>query len=96
MPRRFPQLMFTDGVRRAQERNGSRQSAARMEVQERDDWTLGSAEREFIASRDSFYLATVNEEGHALPLGPNARRWMALRRHALTRRPLTPHRHPRP
>ena len=63
MPRRFPQLMFTDGVRRAQERNGSRQSAARMEAQERDDWTLGPAEREFIASRDSFYLATVNEEG---------------------------------
>lgn len=63
MPRRFPQLMFTDSVKRAQERDGSRQSAAKMEAQERDDWTLGPAEREFIGSRDSFYLATVNEEG---------------------------------
>lgn len=63
MPRRFPQLMFTEAVKRAQERDGSRQVAARVEAQERDDWTLGPAEREFIGSRDSFYLATVNEEG---------------------------------
>ena len=63
MPRRFPQLMFTDSVKRAQERNGARQSAQRMEAQERDDWTLGPAERDFIGSRDSFYLASVNEAG---------------------------------
>jgi len=63
MPRRYPSLLFTESVRRAQERHGSRALAARLEADERDDSALGWREREFIQDRDSFYLASVGEGG---------------------------------
>lgn len=63
MPRRYPQLTFTDSVKQAQEAYGTRAKAAAMEAVELDDQRLGPREREFLAARDSFYMATVNQEG---------------------------------
>jgi predicted pyridoxine 5'-phosphate oxidase superfamily flavin-nucleotide-binding protein len=63
MTHRFADITFTDSVKAAQERYGSRQQNARLQ----NDWgpndKLTSKEIEFIEQRDSFYLATVNEEG---------------------------------
>lgn len=64
MALKFAELMFTPKVKAAQERAGSRQSYARMERPEapaRD--RFGPAEAAFIAARDSFYMASVNETG---------------------------------
>lgn len=54
--------MFTPAVRAAQEENGSRRQYARV-AQSEAPARLGEAEREFLAARDSFYMATVNEDG---------------------------------
>ena len=64
MALRFAELMFTPAVKAEQERHGSRASYARMERPEapaRD--RFGPAEAEFIAARDSFYMASVTETG---------------------------------
>jgi uncharacterized protein len=58
----FFKIAFTDAVRALQERNGSRTSYARIERSEADA-SLGSEEVDFIESRDSFYIATVNSDG---------------------------------
>jgi len=63
MPRRFPRITFTDSVKRAQEDYGTRAKVARLETSERDDQRLGWTERAFLAARDSFYMASVNDEG---------------------------------
>jgi hypothetical protein len=59
----FSQIAFTDAVKAIQEKAGSRASYARMEA--RDDGTcrLDPEAAEFIESRDSFYLSSVNVEG---------------------------------
>lgn len=64
MAARFLDLLFTPAVKRVQEAMGSRRLYARHEqpVAPAPD-RLGEAEREFIAARDSFYLATVTESG---------------------------------
>lgn len=63
MTHRFADITFTNSVKAAQESYGSRQQNARLQ----DNWgpndKLTSKEIEFIEQRDSFYLATVNEEG---------------------------------
>jgi predicted pyridoxine 5'-phosphate oxidase superfamily flavin-nucleotide-binding protein len=64
MALRFAELMFTPHVKAEQEKAGSRQSYARMERPEapaRD--RLGPGEADFIAARDSFYMASVSETG---------------------------------
>ncbi len=61
MPKRFAELTFTPQVQALQELHGSRRSYARRAAG--PDETLGHDERTFIESRDSFYLATVNENG---------------------------------
>jgi len=64
MALRFAELMFTDHVKAEQEKAGSRQSYARMELPQapsRD--RLGPGEEAFIAERDSFYMASVTETG---------------------------------
>lgn len=64
MALRFAELMFTPAVKAEQERHGSRAGYARMERPEapaRD--RFGGAEAEFIAARDSFYMASVTETG---------------------------------
>ncbi|MBL4844216.1 MAG: pyridoxamine 5'-phosphate oxidase family protein [Planctomycetes bacterium] len=63
MPREFTRLTYTDSVKAAQEAYGTRAKAAKLESFEFDDLHLGESERAFIAARDSFYMATVNDQG---------------------------------
>lgn len=63
MGHRFAEIAFTDSVKVLQEAQGSRQAYAKMEGGEDHHNVLGEAEADFIASRDSFYMATVSETG---------------------------------
>ncbi len=63
MSHKFFDLTFTESVKAAQEKYGSRRSYARMEGGKPDFYGLGDAEQDFIERRDGFYLATVNGEG---------------------------------
>jgi len=63
MAKNFSEIAFTDSVKAQQEQYGSRQQYARMNRLARGT-TLTLAETEFIAARDSFYLATVGETGY--------------------------------
>jgi uncharacterized protein len=60
MAKNFATLAFTDEVKAMQEKYGSRSSYARME---RDTYVDGLTENEidFIAQRDSFYMASFGE-----------------------------------
>ena len=60
MAKNFAALAFTDSVKAMQEKLGSRSSYARME---RDTYVDGLTESEidFIAQRDSFYMASFGE-----------------------------------
>lgn len=60
----FAEITFTDAVKAAQERHGSRASYARLEGDDapRRD-RLSAPERAFITARDGFYQATVNADG---------------------------------
>lgn len=62
MNQNFTKFAFTESVRKAQERYGSRESYARMEASG-DQYVLTEREIPFIESRDSFYMATVGENG---------------------------------
>jgi hypothetical protein len=60
---RFAELAFTPLVKEQQERHGSRRQYARMaEMGEAGD-RLTDFEREFIAGRDGFYMASTGETG---------------------------------
>jgi predicted pyridoxine 5'-phosphate oxidase superfamily flavin-nucleotide-binding protein len=63
MAKNFAELAFTDAVKKMQERLGSRSGYARLE---RDTYVDGLTENEidFIAQRDSFYMATIGENGY--------------------------------
>ncbi|QDU65148.1 pyridoxamine 5'-phosphate oxidase family protein [Engelhardtia mirabilis] len=63
MSRNYPAITFTDSVRAAQERNGSRGLGQHLESMALDDARLSITELSFIAERDGFYMATVNEDG---------------------------------
>jgi len=71
MSRNYHPIAFTDAVREAQVRYGSRAAidrtdrhlAGQVDGLDTARDPLGSAEREFIAERDGFYLATVSESG---------------------------------
>ena len=63
MAKNFSEIAFTDSVKAQQEQYGSRQQYARMDRLARGA-ALTLAETEFIAARDSFYLATVGETGY--------------------------------
>jgi uncharacterized protein len=60
MAKNFATLAFSDEVKAMQEKHGSRSSYARME---RDTYVDGLTENEidFIAQRDSFYMASFGE-----------------------------------
>ncbi|MCP3869284.1 MAG: pyridoxamine 5'-phosphate oxidase [Gammaproteobacteria bacterium] len=60
MSKNFTRYAFTDSVRKAQARYGTRESYARME-QSGDRYRLAARETSFIQSRDSFYMATTGE-----------------------------------
>jgi predicted pyridoxine 5'-phosphate oxidase superfamily flavin-nucleotide-binding protein len=62
MNQNFTKFAFTKGVKDAQERYGSRDAYLRME-QAGDRYLLTDRESEFIRARDSFYMATVGENG---------------------------------
>jgi predicted pyridoxine 5'-phosphate oxidase superfamily flavin-nucleotide-binding protein len=60
----FAEVTFTDAVKAAQERHGSRATYARLEradAPRRD--RLGPRERQFIMARDGLYQATVTADG---------------------------------
>ena len=63
MAKNFAAIAFTESVKAQQEQYGSRQQYAQMDRLARGT-TLTIAETEFIAARDSFYLATVGETGY--------------------------------
>jgi len=63
MSHAFFDLTFTPSVKRAQEHFGTRRNYERFEGGEPDFHGLTDAEADFIALRDSFYLATVGETG---------------------------------
>jgi predicted pyridoxine 5'-phosphate oxidase superfamily flavin-nucleotide-binding protein len=63
MARAFAEIAFTDSVKAAQSRYGSRQAYSRFEFDgERRD-RLSEHEIAFLAERDSFYMGSVGENG---------------------------------
>jgi uncharacterized protein len=63
MSRRFAELAFTPLVKEQQTQHGSRRQYARMEAAGEPGDRLGADEREFIAGRDGFYMASTGETG---------------------------------
>ena len=63
MSHHFADIMFTEGVKSAQEEYGSRERLERFTSMAGPNDSLGEREAAFIAQRDSFYMATVNEDG---------------------------------
>lgn len=63
MARNYAEIAFTSSVKKEQEQNGSRRQYERMEKASRGT-ELTFSEADFIATRDSFYIATVGENGY--------------------------------
>ena len=63
MTHKFADITFTDGVKAAQQHYGSRPNNERLQTLAGPNDQLGPREAGFIALRDTFYLATVNETG---------------------------------
>jgi len=63
MPNAFATISFTESVKAAQTRHGSRENNRRFELSDDTRNELGGFETEFIESRDSFYMATISENG---------------------------------
>lgn len=63
MPHRYAEIMFTTAVQARQEHYGSLHDMARHAADNPGFDRLTSSEAAFIASRDSFYQATVSETG---------------------------------
>lgn len=58
----YSTLAFSDAAKKLQEKSGSRANYARMEKQGDND-VLSENEIQFISERDSFYMATVGDNG---------------------------------
>ena len=63
MTARYLQTLFTDSVKAAQEANGSRAAYARVDAAPAAPDALTGRETAFISARDSFYIASVAENG---------------------------------
>ena len=63
MARAFADIAFTDSVKQAQNRYGSRKSYAGFESDGGHRDRLGENEIAFLAGRDSFYMGSVGENG---------------------------------
>jgi predicted pyridoxine 5'-phosphate oxidase superfamily flavin-nucleotide-binding protein len=63
MPNAFAAISFTESVKAAQARYGSRENNRRFELSDNPRDELGDLETEFVESRDSFYMATISENG---------------------------------
>jgi len=61
MAHKYAQLAFTDSVRAMQEEQNSRTGYASMDKGEDYNFLLSNVEADFIAQRDSFYMASVSE-----------------------------------
>ena len=61
MPNAFATISFTESVKAAQTRYGSRENNRGFELQDDPRNELGELEIEFLARRDSFYMATISE-----------------------------------
>lgn len=63
MAHNFGSLVFTPIIKALQEQHGSRRQYAKLEKSGVSPVRLGQHESEFIAERDSFYMASVGETG---------------------------------
>jgi uncharacterized protein len=64
MARNYIHTLFTDAAREMQQADGSREAYARMEAgADGAPDLMGEKEAQFIAARDSFYMASVTAEG---------------------------------
>ena len=70
MAHKFAEIAFTPGVRALQQAAGSRSSYAAMDEGEDYNHRISGREADFIARRDSFYIASVSETGWALSTAP--------------------------
>jgi predicted pyridoxine 5'-phosphate oxidase superfamily flavin-nucleotide-binding protein len=61
MPKAFATISFTESVKAAQSRYGSRERNQSFELSDDPRNELNDYEKEFIESRDSFYQATISE-----------------------------------
>lgn len=59
----YARAMFSAAAKRLQEQHGSRAQYERLAERGQIDEALGPFERDFIAARDSFYMASVSEGG---------------------------------
>ena len=70
MGRAFAKAMFSEAAKRYQERHGSRAQYERAAAMGPSGDALGQMERDFIAGRDSFYMASVTEDGWPYKTNP--------------------------
>jgi predicted pyridoxine 5'-phosphate oxidase superfamily flavin-nucleotide-binding protein len=63
MGKGYASIAFTPAVQAEQDRIGSRSRFAEMAASGRDDSCLGDPERDFLATRESFYLSSVGATG---------------------------------
>jgi uncharacterized protein len=63
MARAFSEIAFTDSVKSIQTRYESRRAYSKFDLAEDRRDRLSEYEAEFLAERDSFYMATVGENG---------------------------------
>ncbi len=63
MARAFSEIAFTDAVKSMQTRYGSRQAYSKFDLAEDIRDSLSEQEIAFLSERDSFYLASVGENG---------------------------------
>ncbi len=63
MPHTFANIMFSDPAKELQRRHGSLTQYERLAKSGVGEQQLGPYEMEFIAARDSFYMATVSPDG---------------------------------
>ena len=63
MGRAYTETMFSEAAKRYQQQHGSRLQYERAAERGPTQEALGPMERDFIARRDSFYLASITEDG---------------------------------
>lgn len=63
MARAFSEIAFTESVKAMQTRYGSREAYSKFDLAEDRRDCLGEHEIDFLAERDSFYMASVGENG---------------------------------
>jgi len=63
MGRAYAETMFSEAAKRYQQQHGSREQYQRLAERGPSRDALGPVERDFISRRDSFYLASITEDG---------------------------------